>query len=134
MGCALYIIIYWKSSIFEGKNPNLQLVNLHEIHQAWYHSMWRKMFKRTLTVQTRKQVSEQRSPKHMFRVCTDYKNFVLKDSIVTLALPLHKQLTHHLNHLFSRNPMSLVLLPLNKACKSYGTLFRWLCNIYAKQK
>ena len=73
----------------------------------------------------------------MFRVCTEYKNFLFKDSIVAFvvfALLLHKQLTHHLNCLSSRNPMSLVLLPLDKARKNYGVLFTRQCNIYTKRK
>jgi len=73
----------------------------------------------------------------MFRVCTEYKNFLFKDSIVAFvvfALLLHKQLTYQLNCLSSRNPMSLVLLLLDKARKSYGVLFTRLCNIYTKRK
>jgi len=33
----------------------------------------------------------------MFRICTEYKSFVLENSIVAFALLLHKQLTYHLN-------------------------------------
>ena len=74
------------------------------------------------------------SPKHMFRICTEYKKFVFKDSIMPPTLLLHKQLMHYLNFLSSRNPISLVLLPPNKAHESYGVLFRRQCNIYAKRK
>ena len=62
-----------------------------------------------ITIVTKKQVKE----------ISQSIDSVLKDSIVALALLLHKQLAHHLNCLSSRNPMSLVLLPLNKAHKSY---------------
>ena len=65
--------------------------------------------------------------------CSGYKNFVFKDLMVAFALLLHKQLTHHLNHLSSRNLMNLVSLLLSKARGSYGVLFKRQCNINAKR-
>ena len=57
---------------------------------------------------------------------------MFKDSIAAFALLLHKQFTHHLSRLFSRNPMSVVLSSSNKVCESYGALLRRQCNLYTK--